>query len=183
MAIRVHKTELEGLLTIHPQVHGDSRGFFMETYRLNDLQAATGSDKPFVQGNHSRSTKNVLRGLHAEPWDKLIYIPHGSVCTAIADLRPDSRTFGKAEAFLLGDHDEQRRLLYIPNGCAHGFCVLSDSVDYTYLCTEYYTGQPKKAVAWNDPDLKIIWPIAEPLLSDADKKNPTLRQLFPEKFQ
>jgi len=178
--MHIEKTPIDGLFVIKLDVREDSRGLFLETFRVSELQKAL-STKPFVQGCHSRSNKNVLRGLHAEPWDKLIYVAQGKVFSAFADLRPDSNTFGKFQSFELGENN--RIALYVPNGLAHGFCVLSDTADYTYLFTDEYQGQPKLAVAWDDKDLNIPWPVKQPILSDADTKNPTLRQLYPEKFK
>lgn len=180
--MQVERTPIKGLLVVRLDVHEDKRGFFVETYRVSELQKALGMIRPFVQGNHSHSIQNVLRGLHAEPWDKLIYVTHGEVFTAVADLRVDSETFGKAHTFQLGE--KNRSCVFIPKGLAHGFCVLSPTADYVYQCTEEYNPRkPKNAVAWNDPDLGIPWPVKDPILSEADKHNPTLRQLFPEKFK
>ncbi len=174
--MRIEPTHIEGLFTIRLDVHEDSRGLFLETFRVSELQKSLGSLQPFVQGCHSRSHQGVLRGLHAEPWDKLIYVVQGHVFSALADLRPTSPTFSQTFTLELGDRN--RTAVYVPSGLAHGFCVLSATADYTYLFTEEYSGQSKRAVAWNDPDLQIPWPIREPILSEADRKNPTLRQLL-----
>lgn len=180
--MQVERTPIEGLLVVRLDVYSDARGFFVETYRVSELQKVLGTIKQFRQGNHSHSVKGVLRGMHAEPWDKLIYVMQGDVFTAVVDLRPGSRTFGKAHTFQLGENN--RACVYIPNGLAHGFCVLSPTADYVYQCTEEYVpGQTKRALAWDDPDVRIPWPIQEPILSEADKHNPTLRQLFPEHFK
>jgi dTDP-4-dehydrorhamnose 3,5-epimerase len=132
----------------------------------------------FVQANHSRSRQGVLRGLHAENWDKLAYVPSGEVFTALADLRPDSPTFGRTATFRLGE--EHPIVLFVPRGLAHGYYVLSDEADYMYHVTAYYDGSDTRAVAWDDPDLAIEWPNMSPILSERDRQNPTLRQLFPD---
>lgn len=171
---------LSGLLIIEQLTNDDERGFFRETVRMDELEAALGKPVHFVQENHSRSLKGVLRGLHAENWEKLVYVPHGSVFTAIADIRPESPTFKRVEVFHLGETNRSK--LFIPRGMAHGFCVLSDQADYVYQVTEYYDGAPTPSVAWDDPNLAIPWPIKNPSLSDHDRRNPTLSELFPNQF-
>jgi dTDP-4-dehydrorhamnose 3,5-epimerase len=171
---------LEGLWIFEPPTFGDERGFFRETFRLEHLERVLGEAPRFVQANHSRSRQGVLRGLHAENWEKLVYVPYGAVFTALADIRLDSPTFGQVETFLLGD--ERPLTLYLPRGLAHGYAVLSESADYTYQVTSYYDGSDTRAVAWDDPDLAVPWPLPEPILSERDRNNPTLRQLFPERF-
>lgn len=173
----IRSGSLDGLLIIEQETRGDARGFFRETVRMDQLEAALGHPIELVQENHSRSGQGVLRGLHAEDWDKLIYVPHGEVFTAIADVRPASPTFGKVETFRLGD--SSRAKVFVPRGMAHGFCVLSEDADYVYQVTAYYTGVETPAVAWDDPDLAIPWPIQHPILSEKDRQNPTLRELFP----
>jgi dTDP-4-dehydrorhamnose 3,5-epimerase len=178
--MQIEKTPIEGLFVIKLDAREDSRGFLIENFRMSELQKAMNT-KPFVQGVHTRTMKGVLRGLHAEPWDKLIYVNQGKSVSVLADIRPESKTFGTFKMFELGENS--RIALYAPNGLAHGCCVLSETADYTYLFTDEYKGQPKRAVAWDDKDLNIPWPVKQPSLSDADTKNPTLRQLFPEKFR
>ncbi len=172
---------LDGLWIFQQQTHPDDRGFFREAFRMSDLAVALTRTPAFLQTNHSRSRKGVLRGLHAENWEKLVYVPHGEVFTALADIRPESSTFGKTATFLLGDL--QPWTLFVPRGIAHGYCVLSDDADYFYQVTAYYDGSDTRAVAWDDPDLCIVWPVDDPFLSDRDRHNPTLRQLFPERFR
>ena len=174
----IRRGALAGLLIIERETRGDSRGFFRETLRMDELEAALGEGPKFVQENHSRSVQGSLRGLHAENWEKLIYVPHGEVFTAIADIRPGSPTFGKSETFRLGESNRSK--VFIPRRMAHGFCVLSDEADYVYQVTAYYDGTDNLAVAWDDPDLAIPWPIENPMLSEKDQHNPTLRELFPE---
>ncbi len=134
----------------------------------------------FVQENHSRSRHGVLRGLHAENWEKLVYVPRGDVFTVVADIRPDSPTFGQIDTFELGETNRWK--IFIPRGLAHGYCVLSDEADYTYQVTAYYDGSDTRAVAWNDPDLAVPWPITNPTLSERDQSAPTMRDLFPDRF-
>ena len=176
----VRRGSIDGLLVIDRPTFDDPRGFFRESFRLNELVEALGKTPTFVQENHSRSYRGALRGLHAENWEKLIYVPRGEVFTAVADVRPDSPTFGAVDTFILGESN--RLKLFLPRAVAHGFCVLSEEADYVYQVTEYYDGSDTKAVTWDDPDLAIAWPIADPMLSDRDKNNPTLRELVPERF-
>lgn len=171
---------IEGLFIIERPTLGDQRGFFRESFRMNELEEARGESACFVQENHSRSRQGVLRGLHAENWDKLVYVPHGSVFTAVADIRPTSPTFGRVETFVLGEDNWLK--LFLPRGLAHGYCVLSAEADYMYQVTAYYDGRDTTAVAWDDPDLAVPWPITDPILSARDQGNPTLRALFPERF-
>jgi dTDP-4-dehydrorhamnose 3,5-epimerase len=171
---------LSGVWVQEHQTFGDERGFFREAFRLADLEAAVGQRIQFVQMNHSRSLRGALRGLHAEDWEKLIYVAHGEVFVALADIRPESPSFGQAETFTISS--ERPLGLFIPRGVAHGYCVLSDVADYVYQVTAYYTGSERPAVAWDDPDLAIPWPNRSPILSAADQHNPTLRELFPDRF-
>jgi dTDP-4-dehydrorhamnose 3,5-epimerase len=176
----VRRGKLEGLLIIERPTYGDERGFFRESFRMNELDEARGEPTQFVQENHSRSRRGALRGLHAENWEKLVYVPRGEVFTALADIRPSSPTFGQIATFQLGESN--RAKLFIPQGLAHGFCVLSDEADYVYQVTAYYDGTDTRAVAWNDPDLAVPWPITDPILSERDQSAPTLRELFPDRF-
>jgi dTDP-4-dehydrorhamnose 3,5-epimerase len=177
----VRRGKIDGLFIIERPTHEDARGFFRESFRMSELAEALGEAPVFVQENHSRSRRGALRGLHAENWEKLIYVPHGEVFTAVADVRPDSATFGAVDTFVLGESN--RLKLYLPRAVAHGFCVLSDEADYVYQVTKYYDGSDTAAVTWDDPDLAVPWPIADPILSERDKNNPTLRQLRPERFR
>lgn len=179
MAVRA--TSLEGLLIIERPTIDDHRGFFRESFRLAELEDALGHPVGFVQENHSRSQKGALRGLHAEDWEKLIYVPTGEVFSAVADLRPDSPTFGQVETFILGE--QHRAKLFVPRGLAHGYCVTSQEADTVYQVTAYWDGTDTRAVAWDDPDLAVPWPIAHPILSERDLNNPTMRQLFGESFR
>ena len=176
----VRRGLIEGLFIIERPTHGDERGFFRESFRLNELEEALGREVRLLQENHSRSRRGVLRGLHPENWEKLVYVPRGEVFVAIADVRPESPTFLQVETFTLGE--QNRVKLFLPRSVAHGFCVLSEDADYVYQVTEYYDGSDTGAVAWNDPDLAVPWPIANPTLSQRDIEAPTLRELLPDQF-
>lgn len=177
----VEKTAFDGLLLIdHPFFH-DERGFFREAFKKSDL-LEMGIDFTPVQVNHSFSRSKVIRALHAESWNKLVYPVTGEIFIAIADIREESDTFGKVITFTL--NDTNRKILYIPVGFANSICVPSEKpVDYIYLVDSYYTGQDTRAISWNDPILNIDWPVKDPILSQRDKTNPTLREVFPEKFR
>lgn len=179
-AMPVRPGKIEGLLTIERPTHGDERGFFRESFRMSELEEALGYAVTFVQENHSRSGQSVLRGLHAESWEKLVYVPRGEVFTVVADIRPTSPTFGAVDTFRLGE--KNRLKIFLPRGVAHGYCVLSTDADYLYQVTEYYDGSAMPAVAWDDPDLAVPWPLSNPILSAKDRENPRLRDLFPDRF-
>lgn len=176
MSAKIYTTSLPDLLRIEPEQSAD-----LATPIINfaDLEAVIG--KPFVvkQVNHSRSVKNVLRGLHAEHWGKIVWVPRGTVFSAIVDIRPDSPTFGKYEIFELSA--ENRRSLYIPEGFANSIYAQTD-VDYMYMVTKTYDGTDTTAVAWDDPDIGVPWPNTQPIISQRDMNNPRLRELFPTKF-
>lgn len=178
----MQKTTIKGLFIIESNVFSDSRGFFKEVFRLDELEDGIGKVFNFKQMNHSRSLPGVLRALHAENWNKLVYPVNGRMFTAVVDIRPESETFGKVETF---DFDDSRReALFISNGLANSICVNGDEpVDYVYLVDNYYDGKDRRAIAWDDPDLNIKWPIKDPRISERDKNNPRLRDLFPEKFR
>src|SRR5512144_1062309 len=170
-------TRLEGLVLVEPAIHGDSRGFFVETFRA-DVWAAAGIDVPFVQDNHSRSSHGALRGLHFQTHPgqaKLVRCARGAVLDVAVDLRRDSPTFGEWEAHRLDD--ETMRQLFLPVGFAHGFCVLSDVADVVYKCSSYYDPATESGIAYDDPDVAIAWPLEEPLVSERDRSAPRLRDL------
>lgn len=177
----IKKTSIEGLLVLERPAISDERGFFKEIFHLDELEEALGYEFKPVQANHSKSLPKVLRGLHAENWNKLVYPMSGKVFVAIADIRPNSETFGKVETFTIDDGN--RFALFIPKGLANSFCVLEDTVNYLYLVDAYWDGSDTRAIVWDDSDLAIDWPISDPILSDRDKNNPTLRELFPDKFK
>lgn len=167
--MKLQKTTLPGVIIIEPKIFGDSRGFFFESFQ-SDRYAEHGITRPFVQDNASRSAKGVLRGLHHQQHHtqgKLIYVTRGQVFDVAVDIRFGSPTFGQWTSAILDDVDH--RQLYIPPGFAHGFCVLSETADFFYKCTDYYDPTSEITVLWNDPDIGIQWPIKNPMLSDKDK--------------
>lgn len=175
--MRIVPTELPGVLIVEPAVFGDQRGFFVETYHQPKL-AEQGFTTPFVQDNHSRSTRGVLRGLHyqvAQGQGKLVRAIRGQIYDVAVDLRPSSPTFGRS--FGVSLDDENLRAVYIPPGFAHGFCVLSDVADIYYKCTQPYAPQHERTLLWNDPELKIAWPIEQPILSAKDQQGRRIREL------
>lgn len=178
--MKVQETVLPGVLIIEPRVFGDSRGFFIESYQVERYREA-GIDLPFVQDNHSRSGKGVLRGLHFQrtrPQGKLVRVSRGAVWDVAVDIDPRSPTFGRYVGTEL--NDENHRQLWVPPGYAHGFCVISDVADFEYKCTDLYFPEDEGALLWNDPDVNIPWPVENPLLSAKDRVNPTLRELAHE---
>lgn len=177
MAPRFINTSLAGVFLIEPEVFGDARGFFMETHHQQKY-AAGGITKPFVQDNRSHSTRNVLRGLHYQllhPQAKLMYVVTGEIFDVAVDVRRGSPTFGRWDGMYLSA--ENKRQLFVPEGFAHGFCVLSETADVLYKCTDFYQPGDEQGVAWNDPGIGIAWPITEPLLSPKDSGYPTLRDI------
>lgn len=166
------ETELDGLVLIEPDVRGDERGFLVETYsavRWRELGVTT----DFVQHNHSRSRRGTLRGLHfqTDPGQaKLVRCARGEIFDVAVDLRRDSPTFGQWRGFRLDD--ESHRQLFVPVGVAHGFCVLSEVADVTYLVSSVYDPETEAGFAWDDPDVGIEWPVEEPLLSERDRGAP-----------
>lgn len=171
---------LKGLIIIEPTVYKDKRGFFMESYNLRDFKGA-GCDVIFVQDNHSKSKKGVLRGLHFQknyPQGKLIRVIRGKIFDVAVDIRKKSPTFGKWYGIELSE--ESKIMLYIPEGFAHGFLVLSDEAEVLYKTTEYYHPDDEGGIIWNDPDIGIKWPleeIDEIILSEKDKKWGRLRDV------
>lgn len=175
--MEVAETGLEGVMLITPKVFADPRGFFLESFNARAF-AQAGLPDTFVQDNHSFSTKNVLRGLHFQypTWQgKLVRAVTGAIFDVAVDIRRDSPTYSRWYGVTLSADNKQ--MLYIPPGYAHGFCVLSDTTDVVYKCTTPYIGAEDGGVAWNDPDIGVQWPISEPLLSDKDAKAPRLRDL------
>lgn len=178
----IKTTSIPGLLTVERPTKEDERGFFREVFHLNELETAIGQPFKPVQWNHSCSLPKVIRGLHAENWNKLIYPVTGTLFAALVDIRPDSPTFGQHQTFTIGP--DNRMALFIPKGLANSICpVGEEAVNYLYLVDAYYDGTDNRAIAWDDPDLKIEWPTKDPIISDRDRNNPTLKQLFPEKFK
>lgn len=184
---KVIPTSIEGLLVIEPTVFGDSRGFFMESYSERDF-AEIGIFSKFVQDNHSKSGRGVLRGLHFQrehTQGKLVRVTSGAVLDMAVDLRPGSRTYGAAYSVELSA--ENKRMFYIPPRFAHGFLTLEDNTEFLYKCTDYYHPESDGGLMWNDPELCIDWQFErydiDPKrlnISDKDKKHPTLWQLDPK---
>lgn len=175
--IQVTHCEIEGLAIIQPTVHGDDRGYFMETYNQKDMQEA-GLAMTFVQDNQSMSVKGVLRGLHYQinhPQGKLVRVISGQVFDVAVDLRKNSPTFGAWHGEILSA--ENKKQFYIPEGFAHGFYVLSDTAEFVYKCTDFYHPGDEGGLRWNDPAIGINWPLLPgitPILSEKDKNNPFL---------
>ena len=180
--MKIIKTHLPGVIVFEPKVFGDTRGFFLETYREDVLQEA-GITTHFVQDNHSRSTRGVLRGLHyqmIQPQGKLVRVTSGTVFDVAVDIRQGSPTFGQWYGAQLDE--DSMRMMYIPHGYAHGFVVLSDVADFLYKCTDYYHPQSEQGIAWNDPDIGIDWPISDVSLSEKDKTNVQLKNQLAERL-
>lgn len=175
--MNVIKTNIPDVLILEPKVFGDARGFFFESLNQRVFEEKTGLKPRFVQDNHSRSAKNVLRGLHyqiRQPQAKLVRVAAGEVFDVAVDLRKNSPTFGKWAGTTLSA--ENKRQLWIPEGFAHGFLVLSDTADFLYKTTDYYAPEHERCVAWNDPDVGIAWPFSgEPILAAKDKAGSRLR--------
>lgn len=176
--MKFNRTELPGVVLIEPTVHRDSRGFFLESYQRQKY-AEGGIDEVFVQDNHSRSGRGTLRGLHAQlgahAQGKLVRVVAGSVFDVAVDIRIGSPTFSRWVGFELSAENFQQ--LYLPPGFAHGFCVLSETADFEYKCTNVYDPSAEIAIAWNDPAIGVEWPIDEPLVSARDAEAGLLSEI------
>lgn len=175
--MKVIETALPGALIIEPQVFGDARGFFYESYNKGKWQQA-GIDAEFIQTNVSRSAKGVLRGLHYQwpnPQGKLVSVLEGEVYDVAVDIRRGSPTFGRSAAVMLTA--DNHRHFWVPEGFAHGFCVVSEFATFTYQCTALFDARADAGIRWNDAALGIDWPLSEPLLSDKDGKTPLLQDV------
>ena len=176
--MNIIKTKIPDVVIIEPKVFGDDRGFFMESFNAQKFAEATGVTTEFVQDNHSRSGKNVLRGLHyqiQQAQGKLVRVVAGEVLDVAVDIRKSSPTFGQWVSCLLSE--ENNRQFWVPAGFAHGFVVLSDTADFLYKTTDYYAPAYERSILWNDPELNIDWQISEePILSAKDKSAPTLKE-------
>ena len=173
--MKIIETSLPGVLILEPKLHGDSRGFFLESYREDTLKEL-GINERFIQDNHSRSTRGVLRGLHyqlTQPQGKLVRVASGAVFDVAVDVRHDSPTFGQWYGATLDEGS--MRMMFIPPGFAHGFVVLSNTADFIYKCTDYYHPQSEQGILWNDPAIGIEWPIEDVQLSERDINNPLLK--------
>jgi dTDP-4-dehydrorhamnose 3,5-epimerase len=177
--MNVIKTEVEGALIIEPKVFGDERGFFLETFQAQRYREQVGILQDFVQDNHSRSGKNVLRGLHfqkTKPQGKLVRVVRGEVFDVAVDIRKDSPTYGAWAGVILSE--ENKRQFWVPPGLAHGFVVLSDVADFEYKCTDYYDPSDEGCLMWNDPTVAITWPEGlAPILSAKDQNGLSLQEL------
>ncbi|PWC19113.1 dTDP-4-dehydrorhamnose 3,5-epimerase [Brenneria roseae subsp. roseae] len=176
--MHVIDTAIYGAKIIQPKVFGDARGFFLETFEKKRYQQYLNIDLDFVQDNHSRSSKGVLRGLHFQqknPQGKLVRVVRGEVFDVAVDIRPQSPTYGKWEGTILSE--ENKMQFWLPPGLAHGFVVLSDIADFEYKCTDYYNPKDEGCLLWNDPEIGINWPISEPLLSEKDRQGKLFRDL------
>ena len=170
-------TQLEGVVAIEPDAHGDERGFLVESFRA-DAWAEAGIDLDFVQENHSRSVRNTLRGIHFQTSPgqaKLVSCLRGEIWDVAVDLRRDSPTYRQWEGFELAE-DTHRQLL-VPVGFGHGFCVLSDEADVVYKLSSYYDPATEAGIAWDDPEVDVEWPLAAPLLSERDQEAPKLSEI------
>jgi dTDP-4-dehydrorhamnose 3,5-epimerase len=173
-------TELEGLVLLEPQVHGDERGFLLESFSAREWAEAGVADE-FVQDNHSRSAGGILRGLHfqTEPGQaKLVRCPRGRIWDVAVDLRRGSPTYGRWEGHELDD--VAHRQLFVPMGFAHGFCVLSDGADVHYKVSSYYDPETEAGIAWNDPEIDVEWPITDAQVSHRDAEAPRLAEVAAE---
>jgi dTDP-4-dehydrorhamnose 3,5-epimerase len=178
MAIHIQKTKLQGAVVVQPDVFGDDRGYFLETWN-RQTYAEAGLDIGFVQDNLSFSRRGTLRGLHFQnprAQGKLVSVLVGEVFDVAVDIRANSPTFGQWIGVRLSA--ENKRQFYIPPGFAHGFCVTSETALFAYKCTEFYSAKAEASIRWNDPDLDIDWPVDEPLLSEKDRHAPYLKD-FP----
>lgn len=168
--MKVTATKIPDVLILEPKVFGDERGFFMESFNAKKFSQATGLDVTFVQDNHSRSSKGVLRGLHyqlQQPQGKLVRVVSGAVFDVAVDIRQSSPTFGQWVGVELSA--ENHRQLWVPAGFAHGFLVLSDTADFLYKTTDYYAPEYERCIIWSDPELAVVWPDESPSLSQKDQ--------------
>jgi dTDP-4-dehydrorhamnose 3,5-epimerase len=175
--VRCIPSSLPGVLVVEPAVHRDARGFFIETYHAEKYRA-NGIGAVFVQDNHTRSAARTLRGLHMQrrkPQAKLVRVIAGEILDVAVDLRRGSPSFGRSVGVVLSA--DNFRQCYIPEGFAHGFCVLTGPAEVEYKCSAVYDPADEFGIAWNDPALAIQWPISDPLLSDRDRRNPTVAEL------
>jgi dTDP-4-dehydrorhamnose 3,5-epimerase len=176
--MKVIETKLPGVVIIEPKVFGDERGFFLETFQQDRYRDLAGIELDFVQDNHSRSAKGVLRGLHFQknkPQGKLVRVVSGEVFDVAVDINPQSPTYGQYEGVILSDYN--KRQFWVPPGYAHGFLVLSDSADFEYKCTDYYDPSDEGCLLWSDPTVAICWPLSSPTLSAKDAAAPSLKEM------
>lgn len=180
--MKVIPTAIQDILVIEPQVFEDDRGCFLETFQVERFESA-GLDSYFVQDNLSVSVKNTLRGLHfqiSHPQAKLIQVISGEIFDVAVDIRPGSPSFGRWVGIHLSEHKKQ--LIFIPEGFAHGFCVLSESACVTYKCSDYYYANDEGGLLWSDPNIGIDWPLKNPIISDKDSQLPYITEIPPDKL-
>ena len=180
--MKVMESDLPGMLLIEPEVRGDARGYFMETWNVARYEQA-GLSARFVQDNVSYSARGTLRGLHFQnpnAQGKLVYVLQGEVFDVAVDIRVGSPTFGRWTGVTLSG--DNKRQVYIPEGFAHGFCVISEHALLAYKCTDFYNPEAEASVLWNDPDIGIDWPVKLPILSDRDKNAPRLKDMPPDRL-
>lgn len=176
--MNIIQTKLADCVIIEPKVFGDERGFFLETFQAARYAEIAGINLPFVQDNHSRSGKGVLRGLHfqkTKPQGKLVRVVRGEVYDVAVDIRNGSATYGQWEAVILSA--ENKKQFWVPPGFAHGFVAMSDTADFEYKCTDYYDPSDEGSLLWSDPSLGIPWPVESPTLSEKDAQAPVLADL------
>ena len=176
--MKVTESGIKGVFIIEPDVYEDDRGFFMVTFHNERYRKLLGINLDFVQDNVSRSSKNVLRGMHFQknyPQGKIVSASRGEILDVVVDLRKDSPTYGTWESFRLSEKNKLQ--VWIPPGFAHGFLVMSDSADFEYKCTEYYHPEDELCLMWNDPEVAIDWTINDPILTEKDKKGLSLKDL------
>ena len=177
MSLKFTEKSLLGVILIEPHVHEDERGFFLETYHYKKY-SETGIDHPFVQDNHSHSKQGTIRGLHYQlhhPQGKIVYVVSGEIFDVAVDIRRGSPTFGQWAGTILSETNKHQ--IYIPEGFAHGYCVLSSTTDVLYKCTDLYNPEDERGILWSDPTLDITWPVEHPTLSEKDTKNPKLKEI------
>lgn len=176
--MKVTKCSLEGILLIEPSIYTDDRGFFLESFE-RDRYRELGIAEEFVQDNHSRSARNVLRGLHftrKKPQAQILTVIRGNIFDVVVDIRNDSPTFGKWMGIELSD--EGTRQIYMAHGFAHGFCVLSDYADLHYKVSHQYDSNDNGGLRWNDPEIGIVWPVDSPFVSNRDQNHPLLKDIL-----
>ncbi len=174
--MKVTESRLKGVYLIKPQVYEDPRGFFFESYH-RDRYKDQGIDVDFVQDNYARSTQGVLRGMHYQikrGQAKLVWVPQGEVFDVAVDLRKDSPTFGQWDGYALSSKNKYQ--LFVPAGFAHGYCVISETADFAYKCSDYYFPEDEGGFIWNDPQVGVEWPIEDPVLSEKDQNHSTLEK-------
>ncbi|MEI6127129.1 MAG: dTDP-4-dehydrorhamnose 3,5-epimerase [Pseudomonadota bacterium] len=177
MPLKITKTALPGVVIIKPDVLRDNRGFFMEVYHQKKY-ADTGLNRTFVQDNYSHSSKGILRGLHFQlkyPQGKLVYVVKGEIFDVAVDIRKGSPTFGRWIGEVLSEENNYQ--IFIPEGFAHGFCVISETADIIYKCTDFYHPDDDRGVLWSDEQIGITWPFRNPTVSDKDSRHPMLHTM------